>query len=121
FRTNFVAHACMEPMNATVRFNEDGSYDVWAPTQTPGNAISACRHASNPDGPLDNSILVRVFPQLLGGGFGRRIESEHVTDAAFLARAVPGSPVKVVWTREDDLRFDPFRPLTVMRIDAGLD
>jgi isoquinoline 1-oxidoreductase beta subunit len=64
---------------------------------------------------------IKVNTTLLGGGFGRRAENDYALDAGFIAKAVPGRPVKVIWTREDDVQFSKTRPLTVQRVEAGLD
>lgn len=116
FRTNMVAHACMEPMNATVVANDDGSFEVWAGVQNPNIALAAVRGAA---GREDAEVALNVT--LLGGGFGRRNEADYVRDATTLALGVPGRPVKVVWTREEDIHNDPFRPLSVQQVQAALD
>src|SRR5207249_56480 len=64
---------------------------------------------------------VTINVTLLGGGFGRRAENDYAVDVGFLAKAVPGYPVKLIWTREDDIQFTKPRPLTVQRLEAGLD
>lgn len=116
FRNDMVAHACMEPMNAVVRANEDGSFDLWAGLQNPNHALSAVRGAA---GREDAEVSINVT--LLGGGFGRRNEADFVRDAAAIAMGVPGKPVKMVWSREEDLHVDPYRPLAVQQIEAALD
>lgn len=118
FQTNHVAHATMEPMNATVRANADATFEVWAGIQTPNNAVAAVRAAA---GREDAEVAVNVM--LLGGGFGRRIEADYVREAAYLAMApaVANRPVKLVWSREEDLQYDAYRPLTIQQIDAALD
>jgi isoquinoline 1-oxidoreductase beta subunit len=110
-----VTHACMEPMNCTARVDGD-KIEFWAPTQTPfGVFLAAVKGLGfKPEN-------VRINVTLLGGGFGRRAENDYALDAGFLARAVPGYPVKMIWQREDDIRYTKPRPLTVQRLEAGLD
>lgn len=116
FQTNLVAHVCMEPMNAVVRLNNDKSFDVWSSCQNPPTAIKAVRSAAGRD-----DAEVRLNVTLLGGGFGRRNEADYIRDATLLAMGVPGRAVKMVWTREEDLQFDPYRPFSIQQIEAALD
>ena len=115
----FLAHATMEPQNCTVLF-KDGRATVWAPTQVPGLARRAAALALGID-----AELVEVKVQLLGGGFGRRLDVDFVGQAAAIAKAVAqaGSavPVQTFWTREEDTRHDFYRPAAVSRFKAGLD
>jgi isoquinoline 1-oxidoreductase beta subunit len=110
----FVAHATMEPMNCTahVRGKE---CEIWAPTQTPQRAQSEAARVLGI--PVDN---VKVNVTMLGGGFGRRLQADYVVEAVKLAHVV-GAPVKVIWTREDDLQHDFYRPATYNVMTAGLD
>ena len=110
-----VTHACMEPINCTARVDGD-RIEFWAPTQSPfGVFLAAVKaHGFKPEN-------VKINVTLLGGGFGRRAENDYAVDAGFLAKAVPGYPVKLIWTREDDIQFTRPRPLTVQRLEAGLD
>ncbi len=110
-----VTHACMEPINCTARVDGD-RIEFWAPTQSPfGVFLAAVKaHGFKPEN-------VQINVTLLGGGFGRRAENDYAVDVGFLARAVPGYPVKMIWTREDDIQFTKPRPLTVQRLEAGLD
>jgi isoquinoline 1-oxidoreductase beta subunit len=110
----FVAHATMEPMNCTahVRGNE---CEIWAPTQTPQQAQSQAARVLGI--PVEN---VKVNVTLLGGGFGRRLQADYVVEAVKVAKAV-GAPVKVVWSREDDMQHDFYRPATYNVMTAGLD
>ena len=114
YEVPYVAHATMEPMNATVSVKADGA-EVWAPTQFPDWAASFAAKAVGlqPD-------QVKVHVTLLGGGFGRRAFPDQVVEAALLSKAA-GAPVKVQWTREDDMQHDFYRPASVHRIIAGLD
>ncbi len=110
----FLAHAPMEPINATAHVEGDRC-TVWAPVQTPGWAANGIAQVLGI--PERN---VRVLVTLLGGGFGRRLMVDYAVEAALLSKAA-GAPVQVVWTREDDLQFDFYRPMAVHRIQAALD
>jgi isoquinoline 1-oxidoreductase beta subunit len=114
YHVPFLEHACMEPMNATARVTADAC-EVWAPTQNPGGSRETAARLSGlpPD-------RVTVHTTLLGGGFGRRGEVDFVVDAVEVAKAV-GAPVKVVWTREDDLTHGFYRPATGNVCRAALD
>jgi isoquinoline 1-oxidoreductase beta subunit len=115
YRAPWLAHATMEPMNCTVEYRGD-SATVWAPTQTPGFARRAAARALDlPESAID----VRVT--YLGGGFGRRLETDFVAQAAAIARAFRGRPVQVLWSREEDMRHDFLRPACVARYSAALD
>jgi CO/xanthine dehydrogenase Mo-binding subunit len=110
----FLAHATMEPMNCTAHVRADAC-DIWAPTQ---NQAGARQVGVDVTGlPFE---AVRVHTTLLGGGFGRRVEMDFVTEAVQVSQAV-GAPVKVVWTREDDIRHDVYRPATCSVVRVGLD
>lgn len=115
YRAPYLAHACLEPMNCTVRVDE-GSATVWAPTQVPGLARQAVAGATGLD-----SERITVHVPALGGGFGRRLDVDFVAQAAAIAKAMPGVPVKTLWSREDDMANDFFRPACVARFEAGLD
>jgi isoquinoline 1-oxidoreductase subunit beta len=114
YRLPFLAHMTMEPMNCTAAFSGD-RLEVWAPTQEPGMAAEAAARALAID---PGQVTVHVMRS--GGGFGRRFYADFVVDAAILARDA-GRPVKVVWTREDDLHYDYFRPASLQRVRAGVD
>ncbi len=113
FAVPFISHATMEPMNATAHF-ADGRMRVKAPTQFPNWARQATAAALGL--PLEQ---VSVEVSLIGGGYGRRINPDYAVEAALVARQVEG-PVKVQWTREDDLRHDFYRPTACHRLDAVL-
>jgi isoquinoline 1-oxidoreductase subunit beta len=110
-----VAHATMEPPNATARI-VNGHCEVWAPTQAPQGTRDdvAKRLGLTPD-------KVTVHVTLLGGGFGRKSKPDFAIEAALLSREMGGKPVKVTWTREDDLHHDFFHTVSVERLQAGLD
>ncbi len=110
----FQAHACMEPPACTVHLHDDGC-ELWAPTQVPEQVR---RLAAEITGlPVQR---IRVHTPFLGGGFGRRLEHDFVSEAVHIAKAVR-VPVKLLWTREDDLQHDFYRPASVHRMSAGLD
>ncbi|HEX4584250.1 MAG TPA: xanthine dehydrogenase family protein molybdopterin-binding subunit [Burkholderiaceae bacterium] len=110
----FLAHATMEPVNCTVHVRPDGC-DVWVGTQVPTFARTAAAKVTGL--PVEK---VQVHNHLLGGGFGRRLEVDFIVRAVLIARQV-ASPVKVIWTREEDIQHDMYRPYYYDRIAAGLD
>jgi isoquinoline 1-oxidoreductase beta subunit len=116
YRLPLLAHATLEPMNATVRLGRDGYVDVWAPTQGQDVARKAASAATGVD-----AEKVRVHTTMLGGGFGRRAESDFVAVAAQVAKAVPGVAVQTLWPREEDMRNDFYRPASLHKVRAGLD
>ena len=110
----FIHHATLEPMNCTAHVRPEGC-DVWAPTQNQGDAQ---RVASDLTGlPREK---VRIHTVFSGGGFGRRLEPDFVSEAVRVSQAV-GVPVKVIWSREDDMRNGFYRPTSYNRFTAGLD
>lgn len=109
----FLAHLAMEPLNCTVDLRHNAC-EVWTGTQAPGAAIAAVAAVT---GLPETSITIHTC--LLGGAFGRRLEVDMVERAVRIAKAVKG-PVKVVWSREQDIRSDRLRPYYVDRIEAGL-
>ena len=110
----FLAHATMEPVNCTVHLRPDGC-DIWVGTQVPTFAQTAAAKLTG----LSKS-KVQVHNHLLGGGFGRRLEVDFITRAVQVAKQVAG-PVQVVWSREEDIQHDMYRPYYYDRIAAGLD
>jgi isoquinoline 1-oxidoreductase subunit beta len=100
----FVAHADLEPQNCTAWCKDDGSVEIWAPTQTPQAAVDAA--AAFLGVPKDKVTLHQLRG---GGGFGRRLANDSVIEAVAISRRV-GAPVKAQWTREDDMHFDYYRP-----------
>ena len=114
YQVPFLEHACMEPMNATAQVMPDACV-VWAPTQNPGGTqATAARLTGLPP------EKVTVHTTLLGGGFGRRGEQDFIVDAVETSKAV-GAPVKVMWTREDDITHGFYRPATYNLFRATLD
>ena len=114
YEVPYLAHACMEPMNCTAHVRED-ECDVWVPTQGQTRTHNTAMQLTGL--PAEN---VRIHTTFLGGGFGRRSEQDFVTDAIETSK-VMGAPVKVVWTREDDIQHDYYRPATYNRLTAALD
>src|SRR5216684_4472557 len=114
YQVPFLAHATMEPMNCTVHVRKDGC-EVWVGSQAIARVQAAA--AKTAGLPLDKVV---VHNHLIGGGFGRRLEIDGVVRAVQIAQHVDG-PVKVVWTREEDIQHDMYRPYFFDRISAGLD
>ena len=109
----FLAHACLEPMNATARV-ANGRAEIWAPTQSITLVVWAVAKALGID-----EGAVTVHPTLLGGGFGRKAEADVCVQAALIARAVK-APVQLIWTREEDLAQDRYRPAAAARMQGVL-
>jgi isoquinoline 1-oxidoreductase beta subunit len=114
YQQPFLAHATMEPVNCTVHVRPDGC-DVWLGTQVPTRIVDAAVAVTG----LPAEKIV-VHNHLLGGGFGRRLEFDMATQALKIGKQL-GVPVKVVWTREEDIQHDMYRPYYYDRISAGLD
>lgn len=114
YQLAFLAHATLEPVNCTVHVRPDG-VEVWCGTQVPTRAQSAAAEATGQ--PIDK---VKVHNHLIGGGFGRRLEWEYVGIVAAFAKQVD-YPLKLIWTREEDIQHDRFRPYYYDRLSAGLD
>jgi isoquinoline 1-oxidoreductase beta subunit len=114
YEVPFLAHATMEPMNCTVHVRNDGC-EVWVGSQVVARAQAAAAKVTGL--PLDKVV---VHNHLIGGGFGRRLEVDGVMRAVEIAKQVDG-PVKVVWTREEDIQHDMYRPYFFDRMSAGLD
>jgi len=110
----YVAHATMEPMNCTADVRDDRC-DVWAPIQAQTGAQNVASKVSGL--PKEK---VNVYTTFLGCGLGRRLRPDFVAEAVMISKAL-GKPVKVMWTREEDIKYDAFRPSASHRIEAGLD
>ncbi len=110
----FLAHATMEPMNATAWVTADGC-EIWAPTQVPqwAQKVVAKILGLKPE-------QVKINPTYLGGGFGRRFEIDFIIQAVMVAKSV-GKPVKLIWAREEDIQHDFYRPVSTARLRGGLD
>ncbi|HKA73838.1 MAG TPA: molybdopterin cofactor-binding domain-containing protein [Xanthobacteraceae bacterium] len=111
----YQAHACMEPLNATVLYTPD-KCEVWTSSQNGEAALAAASEASGlPVSQCD------VHKLLLGGGFGRRGRTDYVTQAVLVAKEMPGTPVKLLWTREEDMTQDSYHPTTQCRLTGAFD
>jgi isoquinoline 1-oxidoreductase beta subunit len=110
-----IAHATMEPPAAVARMSH-GKWEIWAPVQSPGAARDDVAAALGV-APAE----VTLQPTLLGGGFGRKSKCDFAIEAALLSKDLGGTPVKVVWTREDDIRHGFYHTATAERFEAGLD
>jgi isoquinoline 1-oxidoreductase beta subunit len=114
YEVPFQAHSPMEPMNCTARVTRD-LCEIWVPTQVQTDGVAAAARITG----LPQS-KIRLKTTLLGGGFGRRLETDYIEDAVEIARAT-GTTVKVVWSREEELQHDFYRPATYNLLAAGLD
>ncbi len=114
YSSPFLHHMTMEPMNCTAHVRAD-SCEVWAPTQGQGGVQGT---AASLTGLEESSITVHT-PHI-GGGFGRRLKGDFAYEALYVAREFD-RPVKLIWTREDDVRYGGYRPMSVLRGQAGLD
>ena len=116
YSTPFLAHACMEPMNATVKLSADKA-EVWVPSQNVEASLAALSEASGV--PLAKCDVYRLD---LGGGFGRRGGTQDfVHQAVAIAKEFPDVPVKLIWSREEDQAHDFYRPISQCKLSAGLD
>jgi isoquinoline 1-oxidoreductase subunit beta len=111
----YQAHATMEPMNATARYTPDRC-EVWCPTQNGESTLAAVAEAAGL--PVEKC---EVYKQLLGGGFGRRGFSDYARQAVQIAMQMPGTPVKLLWSREEDMTHDFYHPVTQCRLRGALD
>ena len=116
YSTPFLAHATMEPMNCTARITAERA-EVWVPTQNGEASLAALSEQSGL--PL---AQCEVYKHTLGGGFGRRGGAQdYVRQAVAIARQFPGVPVKMIWSREEDMAHDFYRPVSQCKLAAGLD
>jgi isoquinoline 1-oxidoreductase beta subunit len=115
YEVPYLAHATMEPMNCTAQVTPE-RVDVWVGTQNPEGALAAAAEITQM-APED----VYVHNCFLGGGFGRRARNDDVRQAVTVAKALGGRPVKLIWTREEDIRHDVYRPMAAIRFRAALD
>ena len=108
-------HACMEPMNATALYTSD-KCEVWTGTQNGEAALAATAEASGlPVSKCD------VYKSMLGGGFGRRGRTDYVRQAVLIAKQIPGTPVKLIWSREEDMLHGTYHPITQCRMVGAFD
>jgi isoquinoline 1-oxidoreductase subunit beta len=114
YQLPFMAHAPMEPGNCTAHF-QGTKCELWAPTQVPQDCRDQVAKALGLD-----PDQVKVNVTLMGGGFGRRLEYDYAVEAALVSKAA-NAPVKVIWTREDDMRFSTYRPASLHQLSAVLD
>jgi len=115
YSTPFLSHACMEPMNCTVRIGADKA-EAWTATQNAEASMAALAAVSGL--PLEKC---ETYNHGLGGGFGRRGgPQDFVRQAAAIAKQFPGTPVKLVWTREEDIQHDHYRPISQCRLQAAI-
>jgi isoquinoline 1-oxidoreductase beta subunit len=114
YEVPYLAHATMEPMNCTAHVRPDG-VDVWVGTQSPSSVRA---RAAEIAGVGEDRVV--VHPMMLGGGFGRRSQTDFVEDAVHVAKAL-GKPVKVVWSREDDTGAGFYRPMSYNELSGGVD
>lgn len=115
YRAPFLAHATMEPINCTAQVSGT-KVSVWASTQVPSLAVEAAARVA---GVSQGDVTLEV--PLLGGGFGRRLETDMVAQAVAVAMQADGAPVQLIWSREDDIAHDVYRPAALARFTATLD
>jgi len=117
YRSPYLNHATMEPQACTAWLKPDGFLDVWTSTQNGEASMQAAAEAAGL--PL---AKVEVHKMMLGGGFGRRgAPQDFVRQAVLIAKAMPGVPVKMMWSREEDMQHGFYRPASIVRMKAGLD
>src|SRR5690349_21942730 len=108
-------HACMEPMNATARYTPE-KCEVWTGTQNGEAAFAAALEASGLP-----ANKVEVYKMICGGGFGRRGRSDYVTQAVLIAKQMPGTPVKTLWSREEDMLHGSYHPVMQSKLTGAFD
>jgi len=113
YEVPFLAHAPLEPMNCTANVT-DNFCEVWVPTQSQGGCMDAAKEITG----LDEE-QIQIHTTYLGGGFGRRGETDYVKQSLILAKAL-GKPIKVTWMREEDMQHDFYRPASMSRFQIGL-
>lgn len=116
YEVPYLAHLCMEPMNATAWLKDDGSLEVWAPIQSPTAMMFAAQKVLG-----SAPAKAQYHTTMLGGGFGRRGERDYVERAIEVAAALKGTPVKLIWSREEDVRHDMYRPAAMAELGGAID
>jgi isoquinoline 1-oxidoreductase subunit beta len=116
YTTEALYHACLEPMNATALVKADGMIEVWTPSQS---ATLVGVYLGIGAGVKPEQLTVNITQ--IGGGYGRRVEADYCVDAVLLARAMPGTPVKMTWTRADDVMRDKVRPAIGQQMQVAID
>jgi isoquinoline 1-oxidoreductase subunit beta len=110
----FIAHGAMEPQNCTARYS-DGKLEIWAPSQTPQRGLDTLHKVF---GIAPEAVTLHLTRS--GGGFGRRLMNDYMVQVAAIAKAVPGVPIQLIWSREDDIRRDYYRPGGWHSFEAGI-
>ncbi len=114
YYTPYLAHATLEPMVCTAWLQDD-QLQIWVSTQNPESSLAAA--ASTADVPQEN---VKVFAMQIGGGLGRKSPQDFTRQAVAIAKALPGKPIKLMWSREEDTQHDLYRPASLVKVRASL-
>jgi CO/xanthine dehydrogenase Mo-binding subunit len=115
YTCQMLSHATLEPQNCMARVTPEG-VDVWASTQFPQGAQGAAAAAAGV-----KPEQVRIHPQFIGGGFGRRLENDFIAQSVLIAKEMPGTPVKLIWMRPDDMGHDYYRPPSLHALKGAVD
>ncbi len=113
YKVPFLAHSTLEPMNCTASV-KGSSCEVWVPTQNQGMSMDVTKEITGL-----NDEQIKINTTLLGGGFGRRGETDFVTQAVTISKSL-SKPVQVTWMREEDMQHDFYRPACISRFQIGL-